>query len=173
MAHEKWFTEGPIHPSAWDQLITSGGLKGILIALAATVIAAVAWRRMGGRDLLPGPERFGATPESRQIFYAWVPALLAAHLAVPLFILGLCGKLFSPNHLLAGSQAHLLVDCAERTNGTTSADWTHERIFIYCSTKMSLDKGRERAPKELFHARTCRSEENGGGGKTRLGSWDI
>ena len=108
MAHEKWFTEGPITPSAWDQLKTNGGLKGTLAALGMTILAAVAWRLRRGRDLLPGPARFGATPHGRQTFYAWVPALLAIHLAVPLFILGLSAKLFSPNHPLAGSQAHLL-----------------------------------------------------------------
>jgi uncharacterized membrane protein YphA (DoxX/SURF4 family) len=108
LAHEKWFTEGPIAPSAWDQLKSNGSLAATLAALGLTAVAAVGWRLRGGRDLLPGPARFGATPESRATFYAWVPSLLAIHLAIPLFILGLAGKLFSPNHPLAGSQAHLL-----------------------------------------------------------------
>ena len=42
------------------------------------------------------------------MFYGFVPALLAIHLAVPLFVLGLTAKFFSPNHPLVGSQAHLL-----------------------------------------------------------------
>src|SRR6185503_12918766 len=48
----------------------------------------------------------GATPAGRSRFYAWVPAILALHLAVPLLVYGLEGKLFSPNNELPGASKY-------------------------------------------------------------------
>ena len=57
---------------------------------------------------MPGPAWFKATPENRRIFYAWVPLILAVHVAVPLLVYGVEGKLFSPNHQLHGAARYLL-----------------------------------------------------------------
>jgi uncharacterized membrane protein YphA (DoxX/SURF4 family) len=76
--------------------------------VAVSVFASLWWHKRGQRDLLPGPEYFGATAAGRSRFYSWVPAILALHLAVPLLIYGLEGKLFSPNNELAGASKYWL-----------------------------------------------------------------
>jgi len=106
MAHEKWFKEG--QPTSWDQLFEPVRLALIGAVVVVTLGAAALWRARGQKDLLPGPTAFGATPEGRRQFYAWVPAILALHLAVPLLVYGLEGKLFSPNNELPGASKYSL-----------------------------------------------------------------
>jgi len=105
-AHEKWFQEG--QPTNWAQVYEPDRLVAIGAVIAVTLAAAVAWRLRGRRDLLPGPEAFGAAPAGRSRFYAWVPAILALHVAVPLLTYGLEGKFFSPNNELPGSTIYAL-----------------------------------------------------------------
>ena len=106
VAHEKWFHQG--QPTDWSELLEARRLAAISAVIVVTLIAAFAWRIRRKRDLLPGPEAFGATPAGRSRFYAWVPAILALHVAVPLLVYGLEGKLFSPNNVLPGSTMYML-----------------------------------------------------------------
>src|SRR5205085_4389919 len=84
VAHEKWFHQGS--PTNWSEVLESKRLAAISAVVAVTLIAAFAWRIRRKRDLLSGPEAFGATPARRSRFYAWVPAILALHVAVPLLV---------------------------------------------------------------------------------------
>src|SRR3954464_537340 len=106
VAHEKWFHQG--QPTNWNEVLDTRRLGAISAVVAVTLIAAFAWRIRRERDLLPGPEAFGAPPGGRSRFYAWVPAILALHVAVPLLVYGLEGKLFSPNNVLPGSTMYML-----------------------------------------------------------------
>src|SRR5262245_7026358 len=100
VAHEKWFQQG--QPTNWSEVLETQRLAAIGAAVVIVLIAAFAWHVRRKRDLLPGPEAFGATASGRTRFYAWVPAILALHIAVPLLVYGLEGKLFSPNNVLPG-----------------------------------------------------------------------
>jgi len=106
VAHEKWFHQG--QPTNWSEVLEARRLTAIGAVVVVTLIAAFAWRIRRKRDLLPGPEAFGATPSGRRQFYAWVPAILALHVAVPLLVYGLEGKFFSPNNALPGSTMYAL-----------------------------------------------------------------
>jgi uncharacterized membrane protein YphA (DoxX/SURF4 family) len=106
VAHEKWFQQG--QPTDWSQVLEAPRLAAIGAVIVVTLIAAWAWGLRGKRDLLPGPEAFGATPSGRSRFYAWVPAILALHVAVPLLVYGLEGKFFSPNNVLPGTTMYAL-----------------------------------------------------------------
>src|SRR5262245_9171958 len=103
-AHEKWFKEG--QPTEWSQLLEMRRMVLIGAVVAVTIAAAIWWRARAKRDLLPGTEAFGATPEGRARFYSWVPAILALHVAVPLLVYGLEGQLFSPNNELPGASRY-------------------------------------------------------------------
>ena len=101
-AHEKWFADARLYPPEWAQAFKLPQIAGVLLALAATVVLAIVWRRGGGRALLPGPAALGATPDGRARFYALVPLILGIHVGVPLVVLGITGRLFSPNNVLSG-----------------------------------------------------------------------
>jgi len=105
-AHEKWFTGA--QPTHWDQLLAMPQLALVGGVVLVTLGAAALWRARGQRDFLPGPEAFGATPSGRAQFYSWAPAILALHVAVPLLVYGLEGKLFSPNNELPGVSKYWL-----------------------------------------------------------------
>ena len=105
-AHEKWFHQS--QPTNWSEVLQTQRLAAIGAVIVVTLIVAFVWHIRRKRDLLPGPEAFGATPSGRRQFYAWVPAILALHVAVPLLLYGLEGKFFSPNNALPGSTMYAL-----------------------------------------------------------------
>ena len=108
VAHEKWFADAKGYPTHWEQIFRFPQIVGVLLALAATIVLAVVWRGTGRRALLPGPEAFGATPDSRARFYGLVPLILGIHVGVPLIVLGITGQLFSPNNPLSGPWLYVL-----------------------------------------------------------------
>lgn len=97
-AHEKWFVSGETPALTRSGFLTTYALSAAAIAAAVTLVAWFFWRRRERRDLVPGPERLGATEESMTRLFAWAPVILAVHFAVPLLVLGVQGKLFSPNN---------------------------------------------------------------------------
>src|SRR6188508_2045736 len=101
-AHEKWFADASVYPTQWEQVFRFPQIVGVSLALAATIMLAIVWRRNNGRALLPGPESLGATRDGRARFYALVPLILGIHVGLPLLVLGIMGQLFSPNNQLAG-----------------------------------------------------------------------
>lgn len=107
-AHEKWFVAGEPPALTADGFFSAFCLSAVAVAVAVTVLAALFWRRRGQRDLIPGPERLGATDEGMARFYSWVPMVIGIHFAVPLLVLGVQGQLFSPNNVLAAPWIFIL-----------------------------------------------------------------
>ncbi len=107
-AHEKWFYHGPRKPMRWDLFFRPLPLSftgGVLVLFG---ILCVLWRLRRGRDFIPGPEFFGATPETRTKFYGLVPAILGLHVAIPLLVYGVMGQLFTPNNHMQPGWSHFL-----------------------------------------------------------------
>jgi hypothetical protein len=69
----------------------------IVAVVAATIMTFLARRRLGRPNIFGGPVVLGAQPEGIACFYAWVPAILGIHVAVPLLVHGIQGHLLSPN----------------------------------------------------------------------------
>ncbi len=107
-AHEKWFYEGPNHPINWPmyfQPMPLGFTAGVLLLFGA---ACLLWRIRRGHDFIPGPEAFGARDERRMAFYGLAPAILGLHVAVPLLVYGVTGRLFTPNNEMHGAWRHFV-----------------------------------------------------------------
>ena len=98
-AHEKWFHETEPYPLRFDLLMRPLPLSFIGAVLLATLIAGAIWR-LRGRGFVPGPEStlFGASDERRSALYGFIPLVLGIHLAVPLLVNGVQGRLFSPDN---------------------------------------------------------------------------
>ncbi len=96
-AHEKWFANAEEYPLRFDLMFRPLPLAFLGAVLAATAVGAWLWRHRGGRDFVPGPKFFGATPERLAALYSLVPFILGIHIAVPLLVNGVQGQLFSPN----------------------------------------------------------------------------
>jgi uncharacterized membrane protein YphA (DoxX/SURF4 family) len=107
-AHEKWFIAGQPPALAAEGFFSPFCLSAVAAAVALTALAAFFWRRRGQRDLIPGPERLGATDEGLARFYSWVPVVIGIHFAVPLLVLGVQGQLFSPNNVLTAPWIFIL-----------------------------------------------------------------
>jgi hypothetical protein len=107
-AHVKWFHEGPRPPLQFDAL-----LNPITLAVmgGVAVIVAALWalqRARGGVGLIPPMRWFGATDDHRAALFGILPAILAVHFAVPLFVSSVQGHLFSPENALPGGWAYIL-----------------------------------------------------------------
>ncbi len=100
-AHEKWFVAGEPPALAARGFLTPYALSAAAVAGVITLIGWFFWRRRQQRDLVPGPENLGANEGGLTLFYSWVPVILGLHFAVPLLVLGVQGKLFSPNNVPA------------------------------------------------------------------------
>ncbi|MDQ2663956.1 MAG: DoxX protein, partial [Candidatus Eremiobacteraeota bacterium] len=107
-AHEKWFTDASPYPLRPDLIIGSGAIWYVFGTLLVFGVLAVLWRARGGRDFIPGPERFGATERGRQMIYALLPLAIGLHVAIPLFVNGTHGLLLSPNIHLSGPGIYLI-----------------------------------------------------------------
>jgi uncharacterized membrane protein YphA (DoxX/SURF4 family) len=99
-AHEKWFHEAQGYPLRFDLLLRPLPLAFVTAVVVVTLLAGIVWR-MRGRGFVPGPEHFGTTGERRSLLYGLVPLILGIHIAVPLLVNGVQGKLFSPDNTLA------------------------------------------------------------------------
>lgn len=99
-AHEKWFVKGEPPSLTPDGFLSTYALSAAAAAAVITGIAAFFWKRRQQRDLIPGPEILGATDDGLARFYGWVPVIIGIHFAVPLLVLGVQGRLFSPNNVL-------------------------------------------------------------------------
>lgn len=96
-AHEKWFYNAQEYPLRVDLLFKPLPLAFIVAVVVATVVGAWLWRLRGGRDFVPGPTFFGATPDRLAALYSLVPLILGIHIAVPLLVNGVQGRLLSSN----------------------------------------------------------------------------
>jgi len=106
-AHEKWFTDASEFGLRWDLFFRPLPLALVGAVLLATVAGGLLWRARG-RSFVPGPEFFGATEDRRSLLYGLVPLILGIHVAVPLLVNGVQGRLFSPDNELPGVWANFL-----------------------------------------------------------------
>jgi uncharacterized membrane protein YphA (DoxX/SURF4 family) len=107
-AHEKWFFPGEPPALTAHGIFSAYCLSAVAVAVGITALAAFIWRRRRQRDLIPGPERLGATDDGMARFYGWVPVVIGIHFAVPLLVLGVQGRLFSPNNVLPAPWSFIL-----------------------------------------------------------------
>lgn len=106
-AHEKWFIDAHAYPLRFDLLFRPLPLAFLVAVLLVTVVAALVWHTRG-HSIVPGPQFFGATDARRSTLYGLVPLILGIHLAVPLLVNGVQGKLFSPDNVLGAGWGNFL-----------------------------------------------------------------
>lgn len=99
-AHEKWFHDSKEYPLRFDLLMRPLPMAFVGAVLLATLAGAIVWKKWG-RELVPGPENFGASDARRSLLYGLVPLILGIHLAVPMLVNGVQGRLFSPDNQLS------------------------------------------------------------------------
>ena len=107
-AHSKWFhdaSSNPLHPISVLELPT---LFFVLAALLTTAAGGALWRYRKGRGFIPQLEQFGSEEKHRSVLYMLLPAILALHVSIPLFVFAVQGKLFAPSNLLPGAWSYLL-----------------------------------------------------------------
>lgn len=107
-AHEKWFIDDERFGTDLASAFTPEAVWFVATAVAFFLAALTLWRVRGRRNLLPGPELFGASPPGITALYSLVPVILGVHLAVPLLIAGVNGTLLSPDVVLAGGWRYVL-----------------------------------------------------------------
>lgn len=107
-AHVKWFFVGARPPFDWATVFSP--LTLIFVAAVVLIVLGLGlWQRSrGGVGLLPTLAWFGALPERRMALYGLIPAILAVHFAVPLFVASVQGNLFAPAQKLPGAWAYFI-----------------------------------------------------------------
>ncbi len=107
-AHVKWFFRGlrpPLEPAAVLQPLT----LGVIGVVAVLVLGLWALQRArGGAGLIPDMRWLGASDDHRAALFGILPAILAVHFTVPLFVNSVQGHLFSPDNALPGGWAYIL-----------------------------------------------------------------
>jgi hypothetical protein len=107
-AHEKWFHDATEYGLRWDLFFRPAPLAFAASVALVTLAAWFYWRARGGRGFVPGPEDFGTTDERRMALYGLIPLILGVHVAVPLFVYGVTGKLFAPSNELPGVSTYFV-----------------------------------------------------------------
>lgn len=107
-AHEKWFHDASGYGLRWDLFFRPMPMAFAALVVLITLGAAAYWRARGRRGFVPGPEDFGTTDERRMALYGLIPLILGVHVAVPLLVYGVTGKLFSPNNELPGISTYFV-----------------------------------------------------------------
>jgi hypothetical protein len=100
-AHERWFIPSEDYPVRWGDLLEPSNVVATVAAAGVAAIVTAVWLFRRREPVVPGPLALGATPERLALLLGWVPFLLAAHVAVPLLVSGVEGRLFVPNLTLA------------------------------------------------------------------------
>ena len=101
LLHERWFVDGSRFPVQLAAAADTGALVAVGSALGFLALATVAWRATGKKPVVPGPLALGTSERGLAILFGIVPLVLAAHLAVTLFVSGVRIELFAPNLTLA------------------------------------------------------------------------
>jgi uncharacterized membrane protein YphA (DoxX/SURF4 family) len=90
----------------WDLFFQPVPLSFLLGSFILAALAWIVWKKREEKDFLIGPIELGATRDSLKLFYGWVPAILAIHVAITLLVNGIQGKLFTSNNQLEGLVLH-------------------------------------------------------------------
>ena len=96
LLHERWFVSRQ-HPVDFSHLLTARTAVPVVIALAVTGVAVLAWRARGRREIIPGPLQLGMDWENYERLLSWMPLIIGLHTAVPLLVAGVQLQLFVPN----------------------------------------------------------------------------
>jgi uncharacterized membrane protein len=107
-AHVKWFYRGVRPPLQWEAVLQPVTLAVVLGVIGLSAGLWLVQRARGGRGLLPDLRWFGATDDHRAALFGLIPAILAVHFSVPLFVGSVQGNLFSPDYHLPGGWAYIL-----------------------------------------------------------------
>lgn len=105
LMHERWFVDGSRFPVQLAAALEPGALASVGTALGIVAVAAVAWHATGKKPVVPGPLALGTSERGLAILFGIVPLVLAAHLAVTLFVSGVRIELFVPNLTLASGSS--------------------------------------------------------------------
>lgn len=99
MYHDTWTINGELffQPLPTFFLICSFILTGVFWKI---------WQIRDKTDFIWGPKDLGASDKNLKLFYGWVPLILGVHVAIPLIVNGVQGRLFVSNHLLGGLFSH-------------------------------------------------------------------
>ncbi|MEY4530823.1 MAG: hypothetical protein RLZZ156_1544 [Deinococcota bacterium] len=107
-AHVKWFHQGERPPFNWLAVFSMPSLL-FIVAVSLMVLGLWFWQRArGGVGFIPNLAWFGAISERRMALYGLIPAILAVHFAVPLFVASVQGNLFAPALKLPGAWAYFI-----------------------------------------------------------------
>ena len=93
--HDRW----PLH---WEMLFQPLPIFFLICPFVLTGIFWVIWKKQDKTDFIWGPKALGATDKSLKQFYGWVPLILGVHVAIPLIVNGVQGRLFVSQHHLSG-----------------------------------------------------------------------
>jgi uncharacterized membrane protein YphA (DoxX/SURF4 family) len=107
-AHVKWFHQGPQPPFDWSAVLQPETLVFIGAVASLVLLLLIVQRARGGKGFIPSLEFFGALPERRMALYGLIPAILAVHFAVPLFVSSVQGNMFAPGLELPGAWAYFI-----------------------------------------------------------------
>jgi uncharacterized membrane protein YphA (DoxX/SURF4 family) len=97
LAHEKWFVEPSPYPTLFDSAGMTRTLQALVISAAAIGIAFAVDRLWRARSAAPTPPDLTRSREDLRRLFAWIPLILALHVAVPLIVSGVQRQLFVPN----------------------------------------------------------------------------
>ena len=105
LLHERWFVDGSRFPVQLAAAADPGAIASVGSALVLFALATIAWRSTARNPIVPGPLALGTSERGLAILFGIVPLVLAAHLAVTLFVSGVRIELFAPNLTLASGSA--------------------------------------------------------------------
>jgi uncharacterized membrane protein YphA (DoxX/SURF4 family) len=81
-------------PLRWDLFFKPLPIIFFLISLILASFAWFVWQKREEKDLLQSPKALGASDRNLKLFYGWVPVILGIHVAIPLLVNGVQGRLF-------------------------------------------------------------------------------
>lgn len=93
-------------PLTWGLFLQPLPLASIAVILLLTALIWLIWKKREKKDLIFAPKEFGATDSSLKLFYGWVPVILGIHIAIPLLVNGIQGRLFYSTHQLEGNYSN-------------------------------------------------------------------
>jgi len=103
LAHEKWFVDPSPYPVRLDSPALTRTLLALAVSAAAVGLAFIIDRLWRNRARAPTPPDLAKSREHLRRLFAWIPLILAVHIAVPLIVSGVQRQLFAPNLALSWS----------------------------------------------------------------------
>ncbi|MGH2376410.1 MAG: hypothetical protein ACRDIC_23480, partial [bacterium] len=103
VAHEKWFVEPSPYPVRLDRSALTRTLLACVVSAVALGLAFAVDRLGRTRAQSPMRRDLAKSRDHLRGLFAWIPLILAMHLAVPLIVSGVQRQLFAPNMRLEWS----------------------------------------------------------------------